>query len=66
MPMFVRKRWGWGIAPGDWRGWLLTAGYCVAMAFGAGALAGPARVVALVSVSLAYLVFIIWAFAKKI
>ena len=27
MPWFGRKRWGWGLRPISWQGWMLTIAY---------------------------------------
>ncbi len=66
MPMFVRKRWGWGISPGDWRGWLFTVVYLAAMILMTDELTGIVRAISLVVLTLAFVVFSIWAFARKI
>ncbi len=36
MPWFGRKRWGWGLQPISWQGWVLTIAY-VAIAITLGA-----------------------------
>lgn len=36
MPWFRRKRWGWGLQPISWQGWVLTIAY-VAIAITLGA-----------------------------
>jgi hypothetical protein len=35
MPWFGRKRYGWGLRPISWQGWLLTVAY-LALMFAAG------------------------------
>lgn len=64
--MFVRKRIGWGISPGDWRGWSLTGVYVVAMA-GIGTLGhGAATAIAMGVQAVTFVAFAIWAFVNRI
>lgn len=65
MPMFVRKTFGFGISPGDWRGWLLTIVYCLAMLVTSlfHSLGGAIAAAILTGV---YFAFSYWAFKRQI
>ena len=64
--MFVRKAFGWGISPGNWRGWLVTGLYVLAMLAIVKFLSGTVEAVGGGALTLSFLAFAIWAFAKKI
>lgn len=64
--MFVRKRIGWGISPGDWRGWSLTGAYAVAMTGIAAAAHGAATAIGMALLTVTFVAFAIWAFVNKI
>ena len=66
MPMFVRKRFGWGITPGDWRGWTLTGVY-IAGVGALSALTHDTLRTAIIAVStVSFIAFAIWAFVRKL
>ena len=64
--MFVRKRIGWGISPGDWRGWSLTGLYVLAMSGICAVMHGPATAISIGVLTVSFVTFAVWAFVNRI
>lgn len=64
--MFVRRRLGWGISPGDWRGWSLTVGYVLALTIIGATGHGAAAAVGMGLLTSVFVAFAIWAFVNEV
>jgi hypothetical protein len=64
-PWFGPKRYGWGLTPISWQGWVLTASYVVAVFLLAIMLATPQPWIFWTLFVLATVVFLLVAFLKR-
>ena len=60
-PWFVKRRFGWGLSPGTWQGWTVTAIFVVAYAVaGVGLMDVPsALLVTMVALLAAFLLLVV-------